>query len=69
MISANAPGMPGRNGFLVPPRNIPELAAAMERFILEPSLAAAMGRESRKIAEEKFDVHKVNAVILDALGL
>jgi len=28
-----------------------------------------MGAASRKLAEEKFDVRKVNAVILKALGL
>lgn len=74
IITTDAPGCretveTGRNGFLVSPRNVPDLAAAMERFIQEPGLAIEMGRESRNIAEEKFDVHKVNAVILDALGL
>jgi hypothetical protein len=28
-----------------------------------------MGRESRRRAEEKYDVHKVNRVILQAMGL
>jgi hypothetical protein len=28
-----------------------------------------MGLESRKIAEEKYDVHKVNAVILKTMGI
>jgi hypothetical protein len=28
-----------------------------------------MGRRSREIAEEKYDVHKVNQVILEAMGL
>ena len=28
-----------------------------------------MGRESRAIAEERFDVHSVNRAILGALGL
>ena len=28
-----------------------------------------MGAASRRIAEERFDVHSVNRVILDAIGL
>lgn len=57
----------GVNGYLVPAKNVKKLAAAMEKFILQPELAVKMGKESRKIAEEKYDVHKVNGIILDAL--
>jgi glycosyltransferase involved in cell wall biosynthesis len=57
------------NGYLVPTRNAPALAAALERFIAEPGLIAPMGRESRRLAIEKYDVHKVNAIILKAMGL
>lgn len=59
----------GKNGFLVPVRNVDALVAAMERFIKEPELIPCMGAASRKLAEEKFDVRKVNAVILKAMGL
>jgi glycosyltransferase involved in cell wall biosynthesis len=59
----------GVNGYLVPARNVPMLASALERFIADPALIATMGRESRRIAVEKYDVHKVNAVILEAMGL
>jgi glycosyltransferase involved in cell wall biosynthesis len=59
----------GVNGYLVSVRNGPGLAAAVERFLAEPGLIAAMGRESRRIAVEKYDVHKVNAVIMEAMGL
>ena len=41
----------------------------MERFIREPHLAAAMGRESRRIATEKYDVNTVNADIMRHAGL
>lgn len=61
--------VPGRNGFLVPARDPCALAAAMERFILHPEMIEAMGRQSRKIAEEKFDVRKVNRAMLQILGL
>jgi len=57
------------NGFLVPPRDVEALASAMERFVLEPELIERMGRESRRIAEERFDVHKINQVLLREMGL
>jgi len=74
IITTDMPGcretvVEGVNGFLVPPRDPKALAAAMQRFIDEPSLIPKMGAESRRIAEEKYDVHKVNKVILDAMGL
>jgi glycosyltransferase involved in cell wall biosynthesis len=74
VITTDAPGCretvtPGDNGFLVPVGDAAALAAAMERFILEPGLAAAMGARSRSLAEQKYDVRCVNAVMLDAMGL
>ena len=74
VVTTDAPGcretvQPGRNGFLVPARNTQALAEAMERFILEPGLIVSMGREGRALAEEKYDVRKVNALILTTMGL
>ncbi len=54
---------------MVPVRDTEALAAAMERFILDPALTTSMGKASRRLAEKRYDVHKVNAVILDAMGL
>ncbi len=54
----------GVNGYLVPVKDSVALAKTMERFILNPALIEEMGLESRRIAEEKFDVRKVNRVIL-----
>ena len=45
------------------------LAQAMKIFIQQPGLIEAMGRRSREIAEEKYDVHKINQVMLDVMGL
>jgi glycosyltransferase involved in cell wall biosynthesis len=59
----------GVNGRLVPARDVPALTAALDRFLAAPGLIARMGRESRRIAVEKYDVHKVNSVILQAMGL
>lgn len=58
----------GVNGFMVPARTVEPLAAAMIRFIEEPALIEAMGRESRRLAEERFDVHRANAVLMGLLG-
>ena len=74
VVTTDAPGcretvQEGVNGYLVPPRDAAALAGALERFLAAPALVEAMGRESRRIAVEKYDVHKVNAVILDAMGL
>ncbi|MEJ5363536.1 MAG: glycosyltransferase family 4 protein [Desulfosoma sp.] len=59
----------GENGFLVPVRNVEKLAEAMLRFCDNPALIPRMGRRSREIAEEKYDVRKVNAVIMQVMGL
>ena len=74
VITTNAPGCretvaDGDNGFLVPIRAVDELAEAMTRFIETPELASKMGSRSRQIAEEKYDVHKVNTVMLNAMGI
>ncbi len=72
VITTDAPGcretvVDGVNGFLVPPRNVDTLVAAMERFIAEPTLIESMGRASRRLAEERFDVRKANATIIKTL--
>lgn len=74
VITTDVPGcretvVEGDNGFLVPPRDPPALAAAMTRFIEEPELIARMGARSRAIAEQRFDVHRINQVIMAELGL
>lgn len=74
VITTDAPGcretvVDGVNGFLVPPRDPEALAEAMERFIQDPSLVERMGWESRKLAEERFDAHKINARLLSELGI
>lgn len=74
IITTDAPGcretvVHGENGFLVPPRDANALVQAMERFLQDPDLAVRMGGKSREIAEAKYDVHKVNSVMLEAMGL
>jgi glycosyltransferase involved in cell wall biosynthesis len=74
IITTDAPGcretvVEGENGFLVPVMDIDALVKAMERFIVQPDLIQWMGRRSREIAVEKYDVHKVNHVIMRTMGL
>jgi glycosyltransferase involved in cell wall biosynthesis len=60
---------PGRNGFLVPINNPNALAAAMEEFISHPEMIGEMGRFGRMLAEARFDVKKINAKILNEMGI
>ena len=74
IITTNAPGcketvVDGVNGFLVPVKAVKQLADAMEKFILEPNLVIEMGKASRKIVVEKFDVNKINQTMLIEMGL
>jgi glycosyltransferase involved in cell wall biosynthesis len=74
IITTDAPGcretvIDGINGWLVPVRSADALATAMKRFLDEPELAARMGTQSREIAETKYDVHKVNTVMLREMGI
>ncbi len=59
----------GVNGFLVEPRSIDSLVAAMRRFADDPSLIEPLGLASRKMAEEKYDVRLVVQQMSEALGL
>jgi hypothetical protein len=62
-------GAQGENGFLVPPQDVEAVARAMTFFVENPHQIAPMGRASRLLAEEVFDVRIVNSIILAALGL
>ena len=54
----------GVNGFLVPPYNCDVLAQKMMYFIKNPEMVIQMGIESRKIAEEKFDINEQNKKLM-----
>ncbi|MDH4234479.1 MAG: glycosyltransferase family 4 protein, partial [Gallionella sp.] len=74
VITTRAPGcretvVDGENGFLVPVRDPVALAEAMTFFIEQPELIEIMGKASRALAIERFDVRKVNAVMLAAMGM
>ncbi len=74
VITTDVPGcretvISGTNGYLVPVRDAATLAEAMMQFIKNPNLIESMGRESRRMAEERFDVHKINARLLEILAV
>ena len=58
----------GVNGFIVPIANVEMLVKKMIWFILNSKQIESMGIESRNMVEEKFDVRKVNAKMLDIIG-
>ena len=74
IITTDAPGCretvtDGDNGFLVEVKSVENLVKAMEKLIVQPELIAQMGRRSREIALHKYDVHQVNAHMMQEMGL
>ena len=74
VITTDAPGcretvVEGENGFLVPVADANALVSAMRRFIQNKDLIHTMGQASRRIAETKYDVHIVNRIISETMGL
>lgn len=74
IITTDAPGcretvVPGQNGQLVPVRDVPSLAAAMEGYLQDLTQIAQAGAASRRMAVQKYDVHAINAKILRTMSL
>lgn len=74
VVTTDAPGcretvMPGENGFLVPSRDAASLALQLKELVAKPGLLAQLGKRSRAIAEDRYDVRKVNAEIIRGMGL
>lgn len=74
IITTNMPGcretvVDGVNGFLVQPYSSQAIEQAMLHFIRQPELVRSMGEQSYLMAQQKFDAKKINALILQTLGL
>ncbi len=74
ILTTNASGcketvVEGVNGYMVQIGSSEELAQKMIWFIENQDKIPAMGKESRIIAERKFDVRKVNQDMLRILGI
>lgn len=72
IITTDAPGcretvITDYNGHLVPPQSVKSLVETMRGIITEPSKIVLMGKNSRKLAESKYDVHKVNEFMLSVI--
>ena len=74
IVTTNAPGCRetvknGVNGFLVPIKDVDALYNSVCKILENQSLAETFSAESRRIAEEKYDVRKVNANIIKIMDL
>lgn len=74
VITTDSPGcrdtvVDGVNGYLVPVRDSRALAEAMLRFVENPALVKIMGLASREMAEELYDVRKIDIRLIDILGI
>lgn len=74
IITTDAPGcretvINGDNGFLVEVKSVDSLVHAMQKFIHYPDLIVKMGKRSRQIALDKYDVHQVNKHMMKEMGL
>lgn len=73
ILTSDAPGCretveDGVNGFLVPVRDADTLADKMRWMIDNPDRCERMAEESLRMVREKYDVNKVNEVLMDHLG-
>ncbi len=55
------------NGFLIKPKSSDDLQNAMRRFIKAPQIIEEMSKKGRKLAEDKFDIIKVNNEIVNVM--
>lgn len=58
----------GENGLLIEPKSVDALINAMEYFITNPKKIKEMGHNSRKYAEERFDVNIINKDLTDIIN-
>ncbi len=74
IITTDSPGcretvIDGKTGFLIKPKSTDELVSAMLKFVKNKDLIDKMGKKSRQLAEDKFDVHKVNKAMLKGMDI
>jgi glycosyltransferase involved in cell wall biosynthesis len=74
ILTTDVPGcretvIQGENGYLVPKKKADALSERMIWFIEHREDLTKMGQCSRKIAEERFNVHSVNNELMKIMGL
>lgn len=72
IITTDAPGcretvIDGENGFLISVKSVNEIVDSVEKLLKDQNLLVSMGKCSRRIAENKYDAHKVNRHILNEI--
>ena len=70
IITTDTPGcketiLPKKNGFLIPPKSFDPLVEACRFFLENQNEIEDMGKESRKLAEKKFDVNLINKFLVE----
>jgi glycosyltransferase involved in cell wall biosynthesis len=73
-ITTDAPGCretvtDGVNGYLVRVKDVAAIVDAMEKIIADPEKTAEMAINARRIAEDKYDVNKVNKRIKQTMKI
>ena len=74
IITTDAPGCRetvtnGVNGYLVAVKSVNDLVQSMQYFIEDPKLTEYMGKRSRDIALNKYDVHQVNKHMMTEMNM
>lgn len=74
VITTDAPGCRETvndevNGYLVPVKDVDAIVNAMTKIITNPDKNREMAQNARKIAEEKYDVNKVNETIKETMEI
>lgn len=73
-ITTDAPGCretvtDGVNGYLVPVKDVDAIVRAMEKILDDPGKNAEMAAAARRIAEDVYDVHKINLKIRQTMRI
>jgi glycosyltransferase involved in cell wall biosynthesis len=58
----------GKNGLVVPPKDVPALAQAIATLLRDPALRAQMGACGREIVMKEFSVERISRETLDLYG-
>ncbi len=74
ILTTDAPGCretvtDGFNGYMIPTHNVEAAVEKMQLLIDNPDLVKEMGDRGRAIAEEKYDVKKVNGTVLEIMNI
>ncbi len=73
VITTRTPGcketvITGKNGFLIPPRDLNALIDSCRYFLDHPDVIQEMGQQSRLLAETKFDVTIINTFLIEHIN-